>query len=412
MHWSENIRLAFRALRANKLRSSLTLLIIALGIMALVGILTATEGIKFSLLKNFAEMGSNTLSVRREGEIRRHGGRRRSAETRENPVITFEQARGFKKQFHYPAATSVSAAFAFQAEVKCQSKKTNPNVKVIGGDENYLQVSGLSVEYGRNFTLTECDQGTDVIIIGRDIANALFIGPRQALQQMVNIGSKKYRVVGILASKGSSMFKSDNQVIVPVLNGKRTYGTPETTYMISSMVKDATRLEAGIAEARGAMRNVRKLRIQDADNFSITKSDRIAMQALEQLSYVKVAAIVIGILTLLGAGVGLMNIMLVAVNERTREIGVSKALGASGRVIRMQFLSESIFICLAGGGIGVVLGVLIGNLVGVFLKAGFIMPWGWTFIGLAATFVVGLLAGWLPARKAALLDPVEALRYE
>lgn len=265
---------------------------------------------------------------------------------------------------------------------------------------------------GRNFTKRECGNGTDIILLGRDVVARLYTPTEQVLGSLVNIGNKKYRVVGLMAPKGASKLSSDNQVIIPVVNGRRTFPSSETSYAISVMVKNPNELDAAIDEATGVMRAVRKLAVSEENDFSLGKSDRLANQFIEQMSQVKGATVIIGILTLIGAGVGLMNIMLVAVNERTREIGLSKAIGATKRTIRIRFLTESVLICLVGGTFGIVLGVLIGNVVGIFLNTGFIMPWNWVFAGLFFTFIIGIASGWLPARKASQLDPVEALRYE
>lgn len=404
----ENIRLAFRAIASNKLRTALTLLIIAFGIMALIGIITAAEGIKASMLQSFSEMGSNTFNIKNEGTVRRRHGRREV----QNPNITLAEALRFKNQFNYPAVIAVSGNVDFSAVIKHESRKTNPNVVVLGADENYLKVSGQNIAAGRNFTKRECDNGTDIILLGRDVVARLYTPTEQVLGSLVNIGNKKYRVVGLMAPKGASKLSSDNQVIIPVVNGRRTFPSSETSYAISVMVKNPNELDAAIDEATGVMRAVRKLAVSEENDFSLGKSDRLANQFIEQMSQVKGATVIIGILTLIGAGVGLMNIMLVAVNERTREIGLSKAIGATKRTIRIRFLTESVLICLVGGTFGIVLGVLIGNVVGIFLNTGFIMPWNWVFAGLFFTFIIGIASGWLPARKASQLDPVEALRYE
>ena len=409
MNLTENIRLALRAITANKLRTALTLLIIIFGIMALIGILTATEGINQSVLNSFSEMGSNTFSIKNEGEVR-HRRRRKAMVT--NPVITMLQCQSFKKEYKYPATATVSIDADDNAVVKYESKKTNPNVRILGVDEDYLKVAGWSIKEGRNFSKQEVDNGQDVILLGKDLVKKLFDTEAGIIGKMINIGSGKYRVVGLLAAKGASQVSNDNLAMIPVVTAKRTFGDDNSSYVMNVMVNNVSELDRAVDEATGVFRNVRKVRIGDDPDFDISKSDKAAQQTLDVVGNVNIATIVIGILTLIGAGIGLMNIMLVSVNERTREIGVSKALGATKRVIRIQFLTESTTICVIGGVIGIIMGVMAGNVVSVFLHTPFIMPWMWITFGFIFTFLIGIAAGIYPAILASNLNPVEALRYE
>jgi putative ABC transport system permease protein len=408
---TENIRLALRTIRANILRTILTLSIIMFGITALIGILTATEGIRTKMLTSFSEMGSNTFGIKNEGVVRRRGGPRRRRKI-ENPAITLQQTNEFKREFRFPSVVSISELANEIAIVKYESKKTNPNVKVFAVDENYLKVSGQTLAEGRNFSKTEIESGSDVILLGKDVVAKIFEPYDTVIGKMVTIGSKKFKVVGVLASKGASQVSSDNQAMVPVLNARYSFPDNTISYIINVMVSKPEELDLAIDEATGILRNIRHLRLGDENDFDVGKSERLADQILSQLKYVKIATIVIGILTLIGAGIGLMNIMLVSVNERTREIGISKAIGATKRVIRIQFLTEAIVICQIGGIAGIILGILMGNLVGIFLHTGFIFPYVWVLGGWAFTFLVGLAAGIYPAIRASELDPVEALRYE
>ncbi len=408
---TENIKLALRVIRANILRTILTLSIIMFGITALIGILTATEGIKTKMLTSFSEMGSNTFGIKNEGLVRRRGGPRRRRKM-ENPPITLQQVNSFKKNYEYPAVISVSEMANDIAIVKYQSKKTNPNVRVIAVDENYLKVSGQAIAEGRNFSKAEIESGSDVILLGKDVAEKIFEPGDTAIGKLVSIGSKKFKTVGMLASKGASMVSNDNQVLIPVLNARYSFPDNTVSYILNVMVSNPEELDLAIDEATGVLRAVRHLRVNDENDFDIAKSERLADQILDQLKYVKIATVVIGILTLIGAGIGLMNIMLVSVNERTREIGISKAIGATKRVIRIQFLTEAVVICQIGGIAGIILGIGMGNVVGIFLQTGFIFPYVWVFSGWAFTFLVGLAAGIYPAIRASELDPVEALRYE
>lgn len=406
----DNIRLATRAIKGNKLRTILTLFIIAIGISALIAIITATEGITRKLTSSFSEMGANTFSIKNDGGLKRtRPGKKAIAG---NPNITLFEASEFKRKYKFPSTIAVSALVDPAAIVRFNNKKTNPNVKIFGIDENYLKAGGFSISGGRAFTNNEVQNGQNVALIGIDLVSNLFDNKDSVLQKQISIGNTKYTVVGILASKGNSQVSSDNQVMIPVLTAKYNLGNQNSSYIINVMIADASLIDQAIEECYGTFRSVRKLALGAENNFALLKSDRLASQVIDQLSYVRYATLVIGFLTLVGAGIGLMNIMLVSVNERTREIGISKAIGARKNTILMQFLVESVSICMIGGVIGIILGILLGNLVGLALSSGFIMPWLWMILGIVFTFIIGLLAGIYPAMKAANLDPVEALRYE
>ncbi|HRN95111.1 MAG: ABC transporter permease [Chitinophagales bacterium] len=414
MNLLENIRLALRSIQSNLLRTVLTLLIISFGIMALIGILTATEGIKESMIQNFKQMGSNTFGIRNEGFIKREGGHGKGGkrEKAENPFITPQQASLFVKNYKYPAIISLSWMAQSNVVIKHESYKTNPNVRIFGVDENYLKVSGLGVGKGRNFTKSEVENGQLVAIVGKDVIAKTFQPGENVIGEFISIGSNKVRIIGIQASKGSSQGGSDNQVLLPYPTARRFFPSQDANFIVNVMTATAKELDLAIDEAIGVMRNIRKLNVADENDFDIGKSERLANKILDQLKSVKYATIVIGILTLLSAGIGLMNIMLVSVNERTREIGISKAIGATKRIIRIQFLTEAIVICQIGGIVGIVIGVLLGNVVSLITKSGFVFPWVWVLAGIVFTFLVGLSAGLYPAIKASNLDPVEALRYE
>ena len=413
MNFSEIFKMSLESVRANTMRSVLTLLIIAVGIMALVGILTALDSVLNSLNESFNDMGSNSFSVlpKSQGISSNQGGRREKA----SDEITFDQALEFKDRYNYPAKVAISTGATSSATVQRGEKKTNPNVNITGIDENYLDVKGYDLTFGRNFTNIEIQSGANKAIIGKDIVKLLFANqPEKALNEDILLGNIRYTIVGILKEKGSSGGQqgADRLVMIPIINSKQTYNSVSRNVDVDIAVASAIEMDNATDVAIVTFRQIRKLRIGQADDFEIFKSDSLLDILKENTVKIRWATIAIGLITLLGASIGLMNIMLVSVTERTREIGIRKALGATRSGILTQFLTEAIVICQMGGLVGIFLGVMAGLGVSVALKSTFVMPWAWIILGVTVCFVVGLFAGLYPALKAARLDPIESLRYE
>lgn len=413
MQYSEILTQAIRSVRANSLRAVLTLLIIAFGIMALVGILTSIDALLFTMNDNFSRMGANSFEIRpARSSLQSHGGGR--SEKRGEP-IDFRQAMEFKERYDFPATrVSLSGLGSWSSTLKYANEKTNPTVLVFGVDENYLDVEGYDLDLGRNFTNVELEAGTHVVIIGMDIVKSLFDNKAEmAINKNITIDNHRFVVIGVLTSKGASMNQSaDRRVLIPLIAERYLYGYSDKNYDISVSTESATEMDDAINMAISVMRNIRKLRVSEENDFETRQSDSLMNMLKENTVTIRLATIGIGLITLIGAAIGLMNIMLVSVTERTREIGISKALGATRRTILTQFLTEAVVICQLGGIVGILLGIAIGNGVALLLGGKFIMPWAWIILGFITCMIVGLASGLYPALKAARLDPIESLRYE
>ena len=422
----DTISLAFRTVRGNKLRTGITVAIIAFGIMALVGINTAIDAMKQKFTESFAAMGANGFTLHYK-QYRMHFGDDNSDVKKEKKglkkekksnigkPITKEQAESFKKRFALPSKIGLTLQGTNNAIVSLGDKKTSPNVRINGGDENYIELNGFTLAAGRNLNSLDMESGRNVCIIGSDIAKKIFGGSlEKPLEKIIKINGISYRVIGTLDSKGSTLGMSWDNMIVTSYNSVRRFFNSNANASFNILVKvpDVKMLDAAIGEAEGTFRPIRRLTTTEDINFVIDKSDVFVQMLMKNLSFITVSAVIIGFITLIGAAVGLMNIMLVSVTERTKEIGLIKAIGGRKGSVRRQFLYESIIISLLGALFGILLGILVGNSFSLFLSTGFVVPWWWLFWGIVICSIVGLLAGLYPSFKAARLNPIEALRYE
>jgi putative ABC transport system permease protein len=407
----ENVRIALKSIRTNLLRTILTVFIIAFGIMALVGILTAIDSIKTSLTESFSLMGANTFTIESRSmrvQIGNQTYRRKNHE-----FISFRQAEEFKERFKFPARVSVWTRASGTAIVKYHSYKSNPNTSVLGVDEDYIYTAGYEIEKGRNFSETDIENNANLVLIGGDVARQAFGKYTDPLNRFISVGNGRYRVIGVLKSRGQSGgMGTDRVCLIPYTNVRQYFSRPHMGYSVNVMPNTPQMLDISVSEAEGMFRLVRRLEARDESDFNITKSDQLAQMLIENMKFVTMAATIIGLITLMGAVIGLMNIMLVSVTERTKEIGTRKAMGAKSLMIKRQFLYEAIVIGQLGAVVGILLGIIIGNGVSLAIGSSFIIPWKWILLGIALCFGVGIVSGYFPAVKASRLDPILALRYE
>ncbi len=407
-----NISEALSAIRSNFLRAIITVLIIMLGIIVLICIITTIEGLKNSIQGNLSSLGSNIFNVESKGFTNRFTRGKRAEKVYE--PLSYEQALAYKERYSFPSSTSLSTFKSSIATVKTANKSTNPNVEVIGADAEYFTCESLNIEEGRNFSSAELKNGSNVAVVGAEIALKLFDG-KNVIDQRISLFGRKYKIIGILENKGAFMGGAGGfrRVILPLKNVRQLSSQRALTYEIKTLIKDAALMANATDEARGLMKQIRKDPPGSEDSFVVQESTAM-VRTLDQISGILGgAAWGISIITLFGACIALINIMLVSVTERTREIGIRKALGATKFEIASQFLVEAIVICVIGGLSGIVIGAVVGNLLCWLLGGGsFYFPWIPAIFSVIACIVIGTIAGFFPALKGAKMDPIESLRYE
>ena len=413
MNLRENIKEGIKSIKASKLRTFLTAAIISIGITSLVGILTAIDGIQASIDNSFSNIGANTFDIESK---RANRGSNEGKKEKIYPPIKYEELAQFKEEYSGPGIVSVNTVVSFNTEAKYKSKVTNPNMMVRGGDENFLLVDGYDIGEGRSFSNAEIKNGAYVCIIGSDVVEALFEDNESPVGKKITVLGAKFKVLGTVQEQGgvSGNTGVDRRIMVPLRTARIIGADRRFGYEATVAVPDTRQIEEATGIATGLMRSIRRDPITQRENsFEVRVSKSLAERIGEITGYLRAGGFTIGFITLLGASIGLMNIMLVSVTERTREIGVRKALGATPLKIRQQFLIEAIVICQMGGIGGIVLGIVIGNATSSLIgSGGFIIPWLWIIFGVAVGTIVGLIAGVIPAYKASKLDPIESLRFE
>jgi putative ABC transport system permease protein len=410
MRFSEVLSVAFRSLRTNKLRTILTVLGVVVGIFSIIVIMTIITMLQKSIESGFSQLNKNTFQIQKYPAMM-GGGPGWRDKFRNRPDLTlddFNRLEGMLSQAMYIGAEQ----WRFGIQITFGNKETNPNISVAGVTLGAMRTNNWNVEHGRDFRETDVTYSNDVCIIGQEVVQKLFINV-DPVGQVIRVDGKPLQVIGVL-EKQPSMFgmARDSYIVMPITTFQQKYGKYNSSINITVMSRSKEDYNEVIDAATGYMRTIRKVPPGHDDNFYIFSNESLILQVNDITSGIRIGALVVSIIALIAAGVGIMNIMLVSVTERTREIGIRKAIGARKSNILFQFLFEAISLCIVGGMIGIVFGVGVGNIAGSLLNAQAAIPFDWVVIGLSLCVFVGIVFGTYPAYKAANLDPIEALRYE
>jgi putative ABC transport system permease protein len=410
MEFRESFSMAFTAIRVNKLRSALTLLGIVIGVFSIIAVMTATRVLQNSIENGLSMLGTQTFQIQKM-PMMMVGGPGAWMKYRNRKDIKIEQGLEVKDRMTLAQSVGIEVWNNNGIVVKYKGAQTNPNVGFVGETPEGFPTNNWVVKEGRAVNDEDNELGRDVVVLGSDVVQKLFPQVDPVGQEVI-VDGHKYNVIGYLEPQGSGFGRSpDNFVAIPLNTFTNHYGRDRDCHI---MVKAASQevYEESIEEARSILRTIRKVPPGKDDDFAIFSNDSLIKQFDELTFYIRVGVAFISFIALLAAGVGIMNIMLVSVTERTREIGIRKAIGAQKKNVMMQFITEAILLCEVGGLVGVFLGILGGNIAALSFKIPAVIPYDWAAIGLAVCSVVGIIFGTYPAWKAANLDPIESLRYE
>ncbi len=405
----ESIKLAYSSIAGNKLRSILTLIGIAVGLFSIIIVMTAISAVQKSVEDTFNRIGTNNFIVQKWPALQM-GGPHRRRDFRNRKDLEVKEGEKLREMTSLPTAVGISLSTGGRT-IKYGNEKTNPNVYVAGVNFDYFIALELKVSEGRNFSKSDNDFSKPVAVVGTDIVDRLFknINP---IGHTIRVDKFSYEIIGVFEKRGSILGQSqDNFICVPLSVFQKHFGS-ERSAAFAVMAKNKDLIDETMDEVIGAMRKIRKVPTGMENDFEIVTNEQLIEQFNDITKYFKLGSGVVAFISLLAAGIGIMNIMLVSVTERTREIGIRKAVGAKRKNILTQFIIEALSLSWFGGMIGILLGVIGGNLVAVLLGVSVVLPIDWIVIGLIVTSFVGIVFGVYPAYKAANLDPIEALRYE
>jgi putative ABC transport system permease protein len=405
----EILRIALSSIGVNKLRSALTMLGITIGVFSVIGVMTTVTALRSSIETGLSFLGTNMFQFGKY-PVMGGGSNRREIEMRRD--ITLEQATRFKQLMEGTADVVCLKVFDGGGQAVYNGRKTTPDVTLAGTNEYFINANQFSIELGRNLQPEDIELGRPVIVIGQDIIKKLFPS-ENPLGKTIKMKGRTYVVVGTFADKGSSFGQSqDNIAMIPITRFFGDFGAARRTVNIATEAPSHLLYNETMDKGLTAMRIVRGLKPEDDNDFEVYSNESLLGAFAKVADYITAGSFVISGIALLAAGVGIMNIMLVSVTERTKEIGIRKSIGARKHSILTQFLIEAVTISLAGGVLGIVLGVIVGDVVAMLMKASAVFPWDWAVLGLLVCSGIGIGFGFYPAWKAASLDPIEALRYE
>jgi putative ABC transport system permease protein len=411
MQFREIISMALQSLGANKLRSGLTMIGITIGVFSVISVMTAIGALQTSIESGISFLGSNIFQFAKYPVSGGQGGR--NAEKYENRRnITYAQALRYASLMDGIARDVCLKTFDFKGQAVYNGEKTPPALTVAGSNKSFLAANSYTLAYGRNISDEDVDLARSVLLIGKTIEKSLF--PHESpIGKTIKLSGHPMTVIGVLGEKGSAFGQSQDDIcVMPLTRFFENFGSAKRTINIATQSVTNESYNRTLDKGIGAMRIARGLKPNQPDDFEIYSNDSLKSAFASVADVVRVGAFVISLIALVAAGVGIMNIMLVSVTERTKEIGIRKSIGARSRDILRQFLAEAVFISEAGGILGIVLGVIGGNLLAMWLKADLLFPFGWAIAGLVVCSGIGIGFGFYPAYRAASLDPIEALRFE